>query len=293
MFFKPDEIETDDESDFELTNQDEPDLFDFMVEVTDDDTMVDGSDQLELELESHDESEIELTSTDSDDSDDEVPENTTNGTSTRVTRAAHSSSNREDNDDDDDDDEEEDDVIQRILASSKRPKTHPPDISIDDYVVDLSFHPSNDLLAAGTMTGDVVVYRYSVEECEQMSTLEIHTKAIRSIDFDGEGEHIYSASKDRSIMITNVETGKFLREYTQAHEQSISKLKILDEHMFATGDDDGTVKVWDTRDRSQTAIFGLKEVDDYITDLLSNEAAKILLATSGDGYLTAINIGSR
>lgn len=59
------------------------------------------------------------------------------------------------------------------------------------------------------------------------------------------------------------------------------------------GDDDGTIKVWDTRDRSKDPIFSLKEVDDYITSILTNDAKKVLLATSGDGFLTAINIGSR
>lgn len=300
MFFKPDDVESDDESDFELTNQDnEPVLLGFdvagdlmqagRVQIDSDDSYEFGSDE-EFE-DGEDESEQEVPETMSEDSDDDTVTANASKANAAGTRGASASNRGDDNNDADDD--EEDDVIQRILANSKTPKAHPPDISIDDYVVDLTFHPTNDLLAAGTMTGDVIVYRYAIEECEVMSTIEIHSKAIRSIEFDGDGEQIYSASKDRSVLITNVETGKFVREYTQAHEQAISKLHILDQHMFATGDDDGTVKVWDTRDRTQTPIFALKEVDDYITQLLTNDAAKVLLATSGDGYLTAINIGSR
>lgn len=59
------------------------------------------------------------------------------------------------------------------------------------------------------------------------------------------------------------------------------------------GDEDGTLKLWDLRDKDSQPIFALKEVDDYISAILTNTAKKIVLTTSGDGFLTAINIGAR
>lgn len=50
-------------------------------------------------------------------------------------------------------DEDEDDVIKAIVAATKAPRTHPPDITTEDFVIDLSFHPDEDILAAGTITG--------------------------------------------------------------------------------------------------------------------------------------------
>lgn len=190
-------------------------------------------------------------------------------------------------------DDEEDDVIKKILANTKTPRTHPPDINIDDFVVDLSFHPDNDILAVATMSGDTFVYKYSVDECKLVQTLEMHTKAIRDIEFSLDGSVLYSTAKDKTILLSDVETGKFRREYTQAHTQPVSFMYIIDENMFATGDDDGCIKCWDGRDRSHAPIFSLKEVDDYITSMVTNDAKKNLVATSGDGYLTALNIGSR
>lgn len=189
--------------------------------------------------------------------------------------------------------EEEDDVIAKILANTKAPRAQPPDINIDDYVVDLSFHPDEEILAAGTISGDALLYKYSVDGNVLVNTLELHVKAIRDIEFSLDGSVLYSASKDRSILLTDVQTGKFVRCYEQAHEQPVSRMNVFDDNLFATGDDDGVVKVWDHRDKSNEPIFSLKEVDDYITSILTNDAKKILLATSGDGYLTAINIGSR
>lgn len=191
------------------------------------------------------------------------------------------------------DDDDDDDIIAKILANSKAARTHPPDINIDDYVVDLSFHPDVDMLAAGTISGDALIYKYTVDETVLVNTLELHLKAIRDIEFNYDGSVLFSASKDRSILLTDVETGKFKRCYEQAHEQPVSKMNVFDENLFATGDDDGTVKVWDVREKASSPIFSLKEVDDYITSILTNDARKILVTTSGDGYLTAINIGAR
>lgn len=190
-------------------------------------------------------------------------------------------------------DDDEDDIIAKILANSKVARIHPPDINIDDYVVDMSFHPDADILAAGTISGDALIYKYSVDENVLVNTLELHLKAIRDIEFNYDGSVLFSASKDRSILLTDVETGKFRRCYEQAHEQPVSKMNVFDEHLFATGDDDGTVKVWDVREKASSPIFSLKEVDDYITSILTNDARKVLVTTSGDGYLTAINIGAR
>lgn len=50
-------------------------------------------------------------------------------------------------------DDEEDDVIRAIKAATNAPRTHPPDITTEDFVIDLSFHPDRDILAAGTITG--------------------------------------------------------------------------------------------------------------------------------------------
>jgi len=116
-------------------------------------------------------------------------------------------------------------------------------------------------------------------------------KACRSVEFDENGETIISASKDKSIMLTDIQTEKLKQFYDKAHDEPIYKLYVIDENLFSTGDETGTIKLWDRRQKEP--IFSLKEVEDYISSMLTNDAKKILLATSGDGYLTAINIGAR
>lgn len=84
-------------------------------------------------------------------------------------------------------------------------------------------------------------------KCGVLDTLEVHTKACRDVEFSLDGTLLLSASKDLSVMVSDTETGKLVRFYENAHEAALYCLTIVNEHLFATGDDDGTVKLWDLR----------------------------------------------
>ena len=64
----------------------------------------------------------------------------------------------------------------------------------------------------------------------------------------------------------------------------------VNENLFATGDDGGVLKLWDMRQRTNDPVFTLKEVEDYISSIVTNDQCRYLLMTSGDGFLTTINI---
>lgn len=192
-----------------------------------------------------------------------------------------------------DEDIEEDEVIKKIITEIKKPRSKPPDISTEDYVVDLSFHPEQDILAVGLVTGDILIYKYSNEENTLLHTHEVHTKAIRDIEFSIDGKELFSCSRDKSIMITDFETGKLKRFWNNAHDEPIYTLTVIDENIFATGDDDGVVKLWDAREKEVRPIFSLKEVEDNISSITTNNQKRLLVCSSGDGYLTTINIAQK
>ncbi|XP_058979318.1 WD repeat-containing protein 55 homolog isoform X2 [Musca domestica] len=188
-------------------------------------------------------------------------------------------------------DEEDDETVKAIIAAIKKPRSSPPEIKLEDFVTDICFHPLRDIIAIATITGDVALYEYSNEGNKHLRTIEVHAKACRDVEFSTDGLNVLTCSKDKSIMITDMETEKLKKFYESAHEEPINKLHVIDENLFATGDDGGTVKLWDLRTKNE--IFALKEVEDYVTQMLTNEAGKLLLVTSGDGYLTTLNIGAR
>uniref|UniRef100_A0AAG5D9W5 WD repeat-containing protein 55 homolog n=1 Tax=Anopheles atroparvus TaxID=41427 RepID=A0AAG5D9W5_ANOAO len=194
--------------------------------------------------------------------------------------------------DDYDEEMEEDEVVKAIIAEIKKPRSKPPDIKMDDFVVDLSFHPSEDVLAIGTSVGDVLIYKYANEENTLSATHELHTKAVRALEFNRDGSALISTGRERSILVADIETGKLKWFVDDAHEEPVYSMGVLGEHLFATGDDDGTLKLWDVRQKE--SVFSLKPVEDFISSILStHQQQKYLLMTSGDGLLTTINIAQR
>lgn len=61
-------------------------------------------------------------------------------------------------------------------------------------------------------------HKYTVEETEILETLEVHEKACRNIEFSKDGKILFSSSKDKSIALSDVKTGKLKQFYENAHE---------------------------------------------------------------------------
>ncbi|KAF4529860.1 hypothetical protein B566_EDAN017681 [Ephemera danica] len=179
-----------------------------------------------------------------------------------------------------DGEEEDDEIVKAFKKAKETQRNHPPDITCEDFICDISFHPSSHQIAAGTIVGDVLLYKYSNESNELLETMEVHTKACRSVEFSTDGMSIITASKDMSWMVTDVATGKLKKLEEDAHENPIFSLKLIDENRVAT--------VWDLRQRG--ALFGLKEMDDFVSDMVTNEAKRYLVCSCGDGTITSINL---
>ncbi|XP_067136859.1 WD repeat-containing protein 55 [Centruroides vittatus] len=168
----------------------------------------------------------------------------------------------------------------------------PDDIEFDDVVVDISLHPSKDVIAAGTMDGDIFVYSYSEEgPNHELITLNHHKKCCRALSFSHDGNLLFSTSRDKSIKIVDMNAGSLSHKIIKAHESPIYCLLPIDDYLLATGDDNGNFKVWDFR--RKTAIMENKQCEEYISDMVIDEQRRIIAATSGEGTLTAFNIRAR
>ncbi|XP_034241409.1 WD repeat-containing protein 55 homolog [Thrips palmi] len=185
---------------------------------------------------------------------------------------------------------DDDEVVQAILRAREKNRNHPPAIECEDGVAALSFHPQEDMIAVGTFTGDVVIYKYSDEECELLHTHESHVKAIREIEFSKDGKNIFSASKDKSILMTDVETGKLTNLWDQAHSSPVHSLYVLDQNRFCSGCEEGHVKLWDSRQREP--VFSFQVMQDMVTDIISTPQCRHLAVACG-GTITSININAK
>ncbi|KAK6172493.1 hypothetical protein SNE40_016131 [Patella caerulea] len=176
--------------------------------------------------------------------------------------------------------------------ASKKTQPKPKDIEFDDLVVNLCFHPVKDLIAIGSINGDVSLYSYSTEgENKLEKTFNHHKKSCRALRFSQNGENLLTASKDKSIKCSDVETGKIKNKFKSAHESAIYSMVISDRNILATGDDDGKIKLWDLR--KDKAIHEFKENEEYISDMAIDSSKRTLLSTSGEGTLTAFDMRKR
>ncbi|RLN46652.1 hypothetical protein BBJ28_00009280, partial [Nothophytophthora sp. Chile5] len=69
---------------------------------------------------------------------------------------------------------------------------------------------------------------------------------------------------------------------------AVNRLHELSANVIASGDDQGCIKIWDTRQHRCLSEF--KEHTDYISGFATNPAQDHLLATSGDGRLSAYDL---
>lgn len=188
--------------------------------------------------------------------------------------------------------EDEDEVVQAIRSErEKKPAKHPPDIKFDCMIADICLHPAKDMIATGLLTGQVVMTSYTNEGNETVRTLGHHKKTCRDIEFSHSGDKMMTASKDHSICICDAESGNIVRRILRAHDSPLCRLLIIDENTFATGDDDGAVKLWDAR--SEQCVSTFNKMTEYVMDMCTTEAGRVMVCSSGDGCLTAFNLRAR
>ncbi|KAL8194149.1 UNVERIFIED_CONTAM: WD domain repeat-containing protein 55 [Gekko kuhli] len=169
----------------------------------------------------------------------------------------------------------------------------PEDISLDAAANTIAFHPSQDIIAAGDVDGDVYVYSFSCLEGgnKELWSSGHHLKSCREVSFSQDGHKLFTVSKDKCVHILNVEEGRLVTRFPKAHSSALNSLLLIDEHLFATGDDSGELKVWDLR--KGTSIMETKQHEEYISDMALDGNKKLLLTTSGDGTLGVFNIRRR
>lgn len=167
---------------------------------------------------------------------------------------------------------------------AERPKS----LKFREPVIDIAFNPNTNVVASSLITGHVFIHRYSVEGNQRAQRHKVHKKSCRSVCFSGDGNTLYTASKDRSWQAMDMETGKEVFRISEAHNKPINLVKYVNERIVATGDEAGGVKLWDVR--KQKPAFSFNEHVDYISDMTFYGEKRHLLATSGDGCLSVYDV---
>ncbi|NXG17934.1 WDR55 protein, partial [Grallaria varia] len=174
-----------------------------------------------------------------------------------------------------------------------RVRDTPEDICFEATANAIALHPERPLLAAGDVDGDVYLYSYSCTEGEnrQLWSSGHHLKSCRDVAFSQDGQKLFTVSKDKSVHILTVEEGRLETRFPKAHGSALNCVLPIDNHVFATGDDGGAVKVWDLR--RGDAILEARQQEEYISAMAVDGNGKMLLTACGDGTLGVYNVKRR
>ena len=141
----------------------------------------------------------------------------------------------------------------------------------------LDVHPSRPLIAVGLITGQLKLYDHSeatrkTREIRQAASARPHKGSCRAVRFSADGGGVFSTGSDGSLQLRDLASNKPAWRKREAHgaESSINALCLLGERGVATGDDEGSLAMWDLRSRKKALSF--RENTEYVADLLYTEA---------------------
>ncbi|KAG5719143.1 WD repeat-containing protein JIP5 [Termitomyces sp. T112] len=166
-----------------------------------------------------------------------------------------------------------------------------PEISAGAQVFDLAFHPTHSTVYTGLLTGHVRAFAYNDQgHSKRTFSVRPSKRSCRAICLDHDGSHLYAVGKSKALNIIDTIT-EAVEIRAGAHDSAINRIKYIMPSLLCTGDDDGIIKLWDPRQKE--CIRKYSHHFDYITDFLWLEDKKHLVATSGDGTLSVMDVRSK
>jgi len=181
---------------------------------------------------------------------------------------------------------EEDPLVQKLTLKRKRKENCPPDIKLKHDVLDLSFSPTSSHVALACTTGDITMYKYGNEENSKVGKVEAHIGTCRGVEFSTDGLKLYSISGDKSIVISDPERLETIKYIDNAHNAPIHAISLVEDHFFATGDENGNLRVWDPRINSMEPIYSTShKMTEHISDITCREMGHLISCCTGGGQI--------
>ena len=175
---------------------------------------------------------------------------------------------------------------------------YPESIRCRSQPLGISFHPSYNVLAAGLVDGSIEFHNYSNSQTNTVRCSNLHElgSSARSTAFLSEGNQLLSAGGDGKLISVDAQTQSQVWEVKGAHASAINRTYVLPGkaggQIFASGDDEGIVKVWDCRQSQNIACVASfeKAQSDFISGFASDADGNTLLSSSGDCTLCAFDL---
>jgi WD40 repeat protein len=123
----------------------------------------------------------------------------------------------------------------------------------------------------------------------EIRTLKGHTGAVRAACLSQDGKLAVSGSKDKTLILWNVETGEAVRTF-KGHKDAVHAVCFApDGKFFISGSRDRTMMLWDVTKEEPVRTF--ERHKDAIHSISLSSDGNLLLSGSGDGHDYAVGHG--
>ena len=124
---------------------------------------------------------------------------------------------------------------------------------------------------------------YGVDNIANSSNRE---RSVFAVEYNSHGNLLIAVSNNGSIIFYDCLHQEQIREHTRSHSAPINIIKFISEHLFLTGSDDCTCKLWDVRNM-KSCISTLISHDCWVKNIELEEASGLILSSAFDDTIRA------
>ena len=112
----------------------------------------------------------------------------------------------------------------------------------DNWVTDVAFHPTENLLASASWDGTINLWN-PADPAKPLVTLADHTSKVQAVEFSPDGKLLASAGEDSTVRLWNVETWASAGVF-KGHSGWVNDVVFSTTGRLASSDSDSTVRIW-------------------------------------------------